>query len=129
MNEPTLLECPNGWYAPVDDGDLGMRLWRRCTIQGCLNFVCLGASDDYCYPHTIKNLLEQVILVFNHTNDNCRVYPQLFGHMDGKNLNVMSVAEMEDALMWLVDREINIVGPEWMKSALDICERMKLPDE
>jgi hypothetical protein len=26
--------------------------WPRCHIPGCVNFICLGKSTRFCWPHS-----------------------------------------------------------------------------
>jgi hypothetical protein len=26
--------------------------WERCQIPGCPNFICVGKSDRFCWPHS-----------------------------------------------------------------------------
>jgi len=105
----------NGEYELVEIED-DIVLWRRCVIDGCANFVCVGASEDYCYPHTVKWLYisqqQAMGFEFNRTPPNeeklkrleCR-YPLSF---------------YEEALIDYGKREINHVGKEWGQCAAKI---------
>ena len=28
--------------------------WRRCEVAHCENFICVGRSDKWCWPHLMS---------------------------------------------------------------------------
>ena len=35
-----------------EDGLVEIRWWKRCEVPDCPNYVCIGRSELFCYPHS-----------------------------------------------------------------------------
>lgn len=112
----------NGEYELCHDDQGDIFFWRRCTVPGCEAFVCLGASEEYCYLHTLEHLIKQQIAAINvlgnHAPDQAHVC--ISGKYPWGNKQ-----KLEAMLMCFADHEINLVGQEWLQSALEIIKRIK----
>lgn len=103
-----------------DDDDIFF--WKRCTIEGCNGFVCLGASSEYCYLHTLEHLIKQQIRAINELGLDAP--DQAHDCIAGK-YPWGDKQKLEEMLICFADNEINLVDREWMQSALEIIKRIK----
>lgn len=115
----------NGEYELVETED-EIFFWRRCVIENCEWLVCLGASDQFCYLHAMEDLIQQQIYAINKTGyritDNAHSWCPKSPKEKWKN----DTEAMEQLLLKAAELEVNYVGPEWKRSAMEIIRRIEI---
>lgn len=96
-----------------------------CLRQGCSNRICLGASDLYCYPHALYDLLfSQYMTIGLHFGSLPDHIQQWYDSHDNW-MHREIVEEMESMMIWLFDNEINYVSEAWIVQASEIMRRIQ----
>lgn len=107
-----------------DDGET--LFWPPCAATGCEYGICLGASNVYCYIHTLEFLLMSQIEAMNRIGIDLPDYANQWIPRDASWIG--DKERMEAMLMQLADMEMNYLDKWWLDSAREIIRRIELPE-
>jgi len=100
--------------------------WPVCQAPDCKGRICIGASDMFCYPHTLEQLIGDQIEAINTEGSNDE---RAIIWTRSARWEYNDVGQNEAALMELANMEINYAGKAWLKSALEIIRRIRIKDD
>lgn len=128
LNDPEQVHFGQGmlgkikWPVKIDGIE-----WPFCSIDGCENRICLGASDEFCYPHTLEHLLKQQIEAINWAGLDAPA--EVNGWVPRRGNWVGNIPLMEEMLTDFINRvNANYVDEAWMESALEIMYIINLSE-